>query len=412
MHAQHSSGRAASRQQIDSALQRLSTYPPASATRAATLGWVGRQFSVALPDSGVYYHRLAASAYEQLEQPGKYIDQLLSISGVYREAGDYALAKQSAYRAKRVAEQRELPVRLAYAYNDLGLVHRRALEFDSAVLTGLNAIHLLHEHASDEVDLLSRFYTSLGRSFLEQHNRSDAEEAFETAWQLADRNREDVARYNRGMPLYFLGTMHMEAGNIEAAEYAMLRYQKFAEERDDVAGMYRSGNHGALALFMRDTALATKYYREFHLQAISEDNPKRVAIACSNLAALALDAGNLDEALLLGHEALDNVVDDLETVNFVLPMIARAHHGLGNLDSANYYLQRVETLHDSLGTALSRTRLEDLRAAFKSEQATTERLQDNADSEVSSSKSYLWLLASALGVGAIAVYFIRLRKVA
>ncbi len=350
--------------ELDSLHRLVLQLDKAEVPAAEVYALLGQYHAQANPDSGVYYFEQAKRIYARADRPADAYATNAELSRVCLEAGRYPQAKSYAREAYIHATAMADPGEQALALQLLALVQRRELDYARATETTLRAIELVQRSAPTRVDLLTKLYIGLGRIFGEQGDDAAAIKAYETAFSIANLNKTKVARMDRGMALYFLGTIYMGNGNVDKAEKVMDLYRRFAEEREDYSSVYSQGNHGPIAMFMRDTALATKHYRNAYLQAIAENNSKRVAIATCNLAQLALDNQQFDEALLLGHETLSYAGDDLESVDIILPIMAKAHVGEGQLDSGTYYLKLLTKLHDSHGGFASRERLAALAAEF------------------------------------------------
>ena len=262
------------------------------------------------------------------------------------------------------------PLLEAIALAERAIVARRDLRFDDGIAAAHAAIELLRD--SDRRNFFAAQYNSLGRLYAEANEPDRAIEAFEEAYRLGEADRERIRRVQRGMALYYIGTIAMERGNVELADDALARYQAFVAERPDQSAVYRVGNHGSLALFMRDSALAEGYLRASVRRARDRGDDKQLGISGSNLALFYLNRGQPSRAIEYGREALAAGAGDLETVDLLHDILHRAFRDLGRVDSAYAYLVRYNTLHDSLLLEEQTARIDELRVAYDTERKEAE----------------------------------------
>ena len=362
------------------------------------------------PDSAKYYGHLGIRYGRQSRIAQAYFYPASELSAMYREQGLYDSAYLHLYPIIDSARSWGDSISVAHCYKDLGILSRRELKFDEGIALTLQALDLLKQHAPQDHHWMTIYYTSLGRLYDEKGDYLRAVEAFQTAHKIADANRQAVARAQRGIALYFLGTTHLKNGAFQEAEAVIAKYDSFARERSDYEELYQMGNHGLIALFLKDTTLALKYHESSLARAREMEDSKRRAIASGNIAILLHNLGKHEEAIGFAHESIKYSRKDLETTNSALQVMHQAQASLGRSDSAYFYLLKYNALHESMRLDQQSARIDKLEVAFRTkEQEQQLALQEIQLEKARTARTQLLLLLG-LALLALVLLYLLLRQ--
>ena len=116
-------------------------------------------------DSAFYYHNLAKSAFEEIEEFSQVGRRLLSMAIIQKNQSDYFGAKETLVEAIDNLKKAEDDKFLASSYNELGTNHKKLFNFSSAIENYNKAI----EFSKNQKDILS-YKNNLAVAYHEQGN--------------------------------------------------------------------------------------------------------------------------------------------------------------------------------------------------------------------------------------------------
>lgn len=303
-------------------------------------------------------------ALEAGDDAGQRFDVLRALVMCAFYVGRLEDALRRAMQARDVAAAAQDEGRLADAYNDLGLIHGRLGDYESALANLLDGLRLLRAQGRP---VAASLHNNIGNVYLELRDHAQALEFFRAAH---DAFRAQGARRGAAIALGNVGRAHAARGEPEPALAALRESLSLLDPREDAA--YRApalARLGGVHASLGDDAAARAALAE--ALAGAERQGEFLDEVLLVAGRFHLERAEHDAAIRLLGEALA-LLEPHETTPRALEvhrLLAEAFEQAGRLREALHHLKASHRIGAALSDAAVTVRLRGAMLAFDAERA-------------------------------------------
>ncbi len=272
---------------------------------------------------------------------------ILSLTGIsYFIQANYAKASDYHLKALRLAAESKKPIKIANAYNNLGIVNFRSGNLKDALEMYMRALEYYND--LDDERKKANTLNNIGVLYTTINNYPKALHHFTLAYK-GFRKTDD----NMGLAAYWnnLGSLHFKQNNIDSAFFYLNNAIELETKTNNSFGLSSVYSEvAAVHFFLEDYHAALDYYQRSCSIAFQINHSYQQAGALLGSANSLLMLGNIEPALSDAAMAMD-IADQIDTDQLRLEvhsLYSQIFEEKGDIDSSLKHLRIAVELNDSI----------------------------------------------------------------